>query len=278
VSAPRIAVGGVTRSWDAAERTGVNAAYIRSVVAVGGVPVILSPLLGPSLAARALDGAEGLLLTGGEDIHPAWYGAEPSPHLHPPSRERDLFELALFAAARQRELPILGVCRGIQLVNVALGGTLYQDLPSERPGPVAHDPGAARDARSHGVELKDGSRAAVALGGTAFTVNSFHHQAVNQLARGLVASGWSSDGLIEAIESPAGAPWLLSVQWHPEEMHADLRAPERGLFTALVAAAERSSAVGGVHLERPNGEMRTEAERDEAEETRDMRRASGSLS
>jgi len=237
VSAPRIAVGGVVRTWDAAERTGVNAAYVRSVLAAGGVPIIVSPLLGPSYAMRALDGVDGLLLTGGEDIDPAWYGAAPSPRLNPPSRERDLFELALFAAARQRELPILGICRGIQLVNVALGGTLFQDLPSERPGPVAHDPGGARDARSHEIRLEEGSRAARALGRTAFSVNSFHHQAVDRLAGGLIASGWSGDGLIEAAESPAEAPWLLAVQWHPEEMHTEGTAPERGLFRSLVEAA-----------------------------------------
>jgi putative glutamine amidotransferase len=242
VSAPRIAVSGVLRAWDGAERTGVNAAYVRSVLAAGGVPVVLSPLLGPSYAARALDGSDGVVLSGGEDIHPALYGMAPSPHLNPPSRERDLFELALFAAARQRELPVLGICRGIQLVNVGLGGTLYQDLPTERPGPVAHDPGAARDARTHTIELKPGSRAAEALGGTAFSVNSFHHQAVDRLAEGLVASGWSADGLIEAVESPAEAPWLLAVQWHPEEMHAEMRAPERGLFRALVVAAEARAA------------------------------------
>jgi putative glutamine amidotransferase len=237
VSAPRIAVGGVVRTWDTTERTGVNGAYVRSVLAAGGVPIILSPLLGPSFAMRALDGADGLVLTGGEDIHPALYGAEASPHLYPPNRERDLFELALFAAARQRELPILGICRGIQLVNVALGGTLFQDLPSERPGPVAHDPGGARDARSHEVWLQEGSRAARALGRTAFSVNSFHHQAVDRLAAGLIASGWSADGLIEAVESPAEAAWLLAVQWHPEEMHTEGAAPERGLFRALVEAA-----------------------------------------
>lgn len=247
MSAPRIGVSGVVRSWDGNERTGVNAAYLRSVLAAGGVPVILSPLLGPSFASRALDGIEGLLLTGGEDIHPAWYGAEPSPHLYLPSRERDLFELALFAAARQRELPILGICRGIQLVNVGLGGSLFQDLPSERPGPVAHDPGSARDARTHSVRLQEGSRAAGALGATELTVNSFHHQAVDRLASGLVATGWSEDGLIEAAESAGDAPWLLAVQWHPEEMHAEVKAPERGLFRALVEAAElRQSSVGGV--------------------------------
>jgi putative glutamine amidotransferase len=236
VSAPRIGVSGVVRSWDGNERTGVNSAYVRSVLTAGGVPVILSPVLGPSYAARAMDGVDGLVLTGGEDIHPALYGAAPSPHAYPPSRERDLFELALFATARQRELPILGICRGIQLVNVGLGGTLVQDLPTERPGPVAHDPGGARDARTHAVRLQDGSRAAHALGATQVTVNSFHHQAVDRLGAGLVATGWSEDGLIEAAEAPADAPWLLTVQWHPEEMHADAKAPERGLFRALVEA------------------------------------------
>lgn len=238
MSAPRIGVSGVVRGWDGAERTGVNAAYLRSVLAAGGVPVILSPLLGAAYAARALDGVEALLFTGGEDIHPAWYGAEPSPHLHPPSRERDLFELALFAAARQREQPILGICRGVQLINVALGGTLYQDLPTERPGPVHHDPDAARQARSHAVRLAAGSRAATALGGTELVVNSIHHQAIDRLGSGLVASGWSEDGLVEAVESPAGTPWLLGVQWHPEELYADRAAPDRGIFRALVAAAD----------------------------------------
>lgn len=238
MSAPRIGVSGVVRGWDGAERTGVNTAYLRSVLAAGGVPVILSPLLGPAYAARALDGVEALLFTGGEDIHPAWYGAEPSPQLHPPSRDRDLFELALFAAARQRGQPILGICRGVQLINVALGGTLYQDLPTERPGAVHHDPDAGRAARSHAVRLEGGSRAAAALGGTELVVNSIHHQAVDRLGSGLVASGWSEDGLVEAVESPAGAPWLLGVQWHPEEMYADRAAPDRGIFRALVAAAD----------------------------------------
>jgi putative glutamine amidotransferase len=239
VSAPRIAVSGVLRVWDGAERTGVNAAYVRSVLAVGGVPLLLSPLLGPSYAARSLDGMDGLLLTGGEDLDPQWYGADPSPYLNPPSRERDLFELALFASARQRELPILGICRGIQLINVGLGGTLYQDLPSERPGPVDHNPSVPRDARGHVVRLEGGSRAAHALGTTSVRVNSFHHQAVRDLAPPLVATGWTDDGLVEAVENAADGPWLLAVQWHPEEMHGETHAPERGLFRALVGEAER---------------------------------------
>jgi len=240
VSTPRIAIGGVVRSWDAAERTGVNGAYVRSLVAAGGVPLLLSPLMGPSHTSRALDGADGLILTGGEDVDPAWYGATRSLHCYPPSRDRDLFELALFAAARQRGLPILGICRGIQLINVALGGTLYQDLPTERPGAVEHNPRTERTDRSHPVCLLRGSRAAAALGGERVTVNSFHHQAVRDLAPGLLASGWTEDGLIEAAETAEGESWLLAVQWHPEEMYADARAPERGLFRALVERAAAS--------------------------------------
>jgi putative glutamine amidotransferase len=235
-------VSGVVRTWDGAERSGVNAAYVRSVVAAGGVPVILSPLLGPSYAPRALDGIDGLLLSGGEDMDPAWYGAERSPLCYPPSRERDLFELALFAAARQRELPILGICRGIQLVNVGLGGSLFQDLSSERPGPVDHNRAASRAERSHEVRIAPGSRAAAALGAERVGVNSFHHQAVRDLAPALIASGWTEDGVVEAAESAGDTPWLLAVQWHPEEMHAEHAAPERGLFRALVQEAGRKAA------------------------------------
>ncbi|HJR51255.1 MAG TPA: gamma-glutamyl-gamma-aminobutyrate hydrolase family protein [Gemmatimonadales bacterium] len=247
MSAPRIALGGVVRQWDGGERTGLNSAYVRSVLAAGGVPVMLSPLMGPSYAARALDGVDGLVLTGGEDMDPAWYHAEPHPKANPPSRERDLFELALFAAARQREVPILGICRGIQVVNVALGGTLWQDLSSERPGEVDHYPEAARSERTHMVRLQPGSLTASALGATEIRVNSFHHQAIRELAPDLVATGWTEDGLIEAVEGAPGQPWLLAVQWHPEEMHAEVRNPDRGLFRALV---ERTgSAVASVDSE-----------------------------
>jgi putative glutamine amidotransferase len=237
VRTPRIALGGVVRAWDGAERTGLNSAYVRSVSAAGGLPVILSPLIGSAYAARALDGVDGLVLTGGEDMDPAWYNADRSPLLNPPSRERDIFELAIFAAARQRELPILGICRGIQVINVAMGGTLYQDLPSERPGPVDHNPAGTRTDRSHGIRLAAESLAAEALGVTSMRVNSFHHQGIRELAPGLVATGWSDDELIEAVEGGEGQLWMLAVQWHPEEMHAEVAAPERGLFKALVERA-----------------------------------------
>jgi putative glutamine amidotransferase len=239
-------LSGVVRSWDGADRTGVNAAYVQALLAAGGVPLILSPLMGPSLATGALDGIDGLILTGGEDVDPAWYGEEPSLLLSPPSRDRDIFELALFAVARQRGLPILGICRGIQLINVGMGGTLFQDLPTERPGAVDHRPNGPRNLRSHRVILEPGTRAAEALGGLSIQANSSHHQAIKDLAPGLIATGWSEDKLIEAAETAADDTWLLAVQWHPEEMHRDRDAPELGLFTALVreAGTARNMLVG----------------------------------
>jgi putative glutamine amidotransferase len=233
---PRIAVTGVLRRWEGADRAGVNAAYVRAVVAAGAVPLVLPPFLDASRADAALAGVDGVLFTGGEDVDPARYGAAPHPALGTVSAERDCTELALFAAARRRGLPILGICRGIQLVNVAMGGTLWQDLPSERPGVVDHDPGTGRDVRSHRVRLEPDSRAAHAVATTDLRANSMHHQAVRDLGPGLVATGWAEDGLVEAVETRDG-PWLLAVQWHPEEMHADAAAPDRGLFKALMEAA-----------------------------------------
>jgi putative glutamine amidotransferase len=237
VTAPRIGVSGVVRSWDGADRTGVNAAYVRALLAAGGIPLVLPPLMGTSMAARAVEGLDGLILTGGEDMDPSLYGAEPSPRLNPPSRERDLFELALFAAARLRELPILGICRGIQVINVAMGGTLYQDLPTERPALVEHQPEGGRDRRCHRLRIQPGSRTALALGTTSVAVNSSHHQAIKDLAPGLIATAWTDDDLIEAAETRHGLPWVLAVQWHPEEMCAQDNEPDRGLFTALVREA-----------------------------------------
>lgn len=240
---PRIGVSGVLRDWHDARRAGVNASYVSAVAGAGGVPLIFSQLIGEAGAPRALEGCEGLLLTGGEDVDPAYYGEQPSKALGSVDRERDRFELALFRAARAARLPVLGICRGIQLINVALGGTLYQDLPSERPGPIDHDPGTARGARTHHVRLAPGSRAARVLGVDRLVPNSFHHQAVKDLAPALIATGWSDDGVIEAVEGRPDDAWLLAVQWHPEEMHEDVSAPERGLFRALVEEARRAGLV-----------------------------------
>ena len=245
---PRIGVTGIVRQWDGASRTGVNAAYVESVMRAGGVPIVLSPLIGAAHAAAAIDGLDGLLFTGGEDIDPSLYGAEPSPRLGTVDRNRDLFELATLAAARERRMPVLGICRGIQLINVACEGTLWQDLPSERPEGVDHNPKTPRNRQSHGIRVAPGTRAAAALGRTEFAANSFHHQAVRVLGAGLVATAWAGDDLIEAVEGAAEDWWLLAVQWHPEEMSADAAAPHGGIFRALVAEAARYAGSVGAEV------------------------------
>lgn len=238
----RVGLTGVTRQWGGHERTGINAAYVRSAAQAGLAPVILSPLAGVAAAPDLIRTLDALVLTGGEDVAPERYGTERSPALDDVDVERDAFEVALFALAHERNLPVLGICRGIQLINVAMGGTLWQDLSSERPSGTSHDPGGSRQARSHAVRLAPGSLAARVFGTSTIDVNSIHHQAVRDLAPGLVASGWAEDGLIEAVEGTTG-PWLLAVQWHPEEMYGDRTGPEGRLFTALRDAATTAAAV-----------------------------------
>jgi len=234
---PRIGVTGNTRALGDAERAGVNAAYVRAVTQAGAVPLILSPLIGTAHLEVIVDAIDGLVLTGGEDIHPTHYGEAPHPRLGTVDQVRDAFELALFREATARGLPVLAICRGIQLINVALGGTLWQDLPSQRPDALDHNPRSARDDRTHPVHLLPGSRLARVLGVTACEVNSFHHQTIREPAPGLVVSARAPDGEIEGVESAEGAPWLLAVQWHPEEFHHHLQPVDHGLFAALVAEA-----------------------------------------
>jgi len=237
MSAPRIGITGITRSVSGTDRTGVNAAYVRSVLRAGGVPLVLSPLLGDKHNAVLLEALDGLVLSGGEDVDPVHYGHAPHPDLGDVDPRRDAFELAIFRDARARGLPVLAICRGIQLVNVAMGGTLWQDIPSERPQALRHAQASHRDDRTHRVDLTPGSRLAEALGGTTCEVNSFHHQSIRDLAPGLAVTGRAPDGEIEGIESADDGSWLLAVQWHPEEFHHHGAAPDHGLFDALVRAA-----------------------------------------
>jgi len=241
MTAARIGVTGVVRIWENHERAGVNGAYLRAVSAAGGAALVLTQLSAPDSAEVLLDGLDGLVLTGGEDVDPSLYFSERSTKLGATDTDRDHFEVALFREAQRRGLPVLAICRGIQLVNVALGGTLWQDLPSERPGKVRHAEAGARDLRTHSINVAPESRLREALGRATLEVNSFHHQAIRDLAPALVATAWSDDDLIEGVESEPGDAWLLGVQWHPEEMHADRRAPERGLFSALVREAVSGS-------------------------------------
>jgi putative glutamine amidotransferase len=211
--------------------------YVDRVAAAGGIPVLLPPV--PDIA-EAVGRLDGLMLSGGGDIDPARYGAEPVTEITNVREERDTAELALLTAAMSLQLPMLGICRGMQVINVARGGSLHQHLP----GVVGHDghaptPGAFGQ---HAVRVPPGSRLSQVLGAVkgagerTISAPTHHHQAVDRLGKGLTATAWAEDGTIEAVETDPGGPFLLAVQWHPEA------GDDPSLFRALVAAAREHAA------------------------------------
>jgi putative glutamine amidotransferase len=204
--------------------------YPEAIERAGGVPVIV-PLLRPDAIAALLDHVDGVCLPGGPDLQPSVYGEEPHPRLGPTEPRADAVELALVRSADRRNLPILGICRGMQVMNVARGGTLHQHLPDVVGEHLQHRQPAHGSVTTHRVETAPHSRLRSALGGPALEVNSFHHQAVRTLGKDLVATAWAEDGTIEAIEQP-GERLILGVQWHAEGLRA--HAP---LFDLLVDAA-----------------------------------------
>ncbi|MBE1497775.1 putative glutamine amidotransferase [Amycolatopsis lexingtonensis] len=199
--------------------------YVDCVVAAGGIPVLLPPVAGAH--DRLVSTVDGLVLTGGADVEPERYGQEPHPTTYT-RPDRDAFEFGLFAAARRRGKPVLGVCRGLQVMSVALGGTLTQHLP-EAKETTEHQPAPATFGRGT-VTLAGGSRAAAILGEETKTL-CYHHQAIDRLGTGLEAVGWAADGTVEAAEVPG--EFTLGVQWHPEQDGDDVR-----LFQALVDASK----------------------------------------
>lgn len=235
---PAIAVTATTEPIRGVVRVRANASYTDALRSAGARPFIL-PVLPAGEADAMLEGMDGLLLTGGEDVDPARYDTPPHSRLGEVHAGRDEFEIALLLAARARGIPTLAICRGIQVANVALGGTLIQDIDSERPASLRHDGGAARDARVHPVRVADASLLAGALGATALTVNSMHHQSVDRIADGLAAVAWAPDGIIEGAEWIADDWWMLGAQWHPEELTGTPETWDRGLFAAFVREAAR---------------------------------------
>lgn len=195
------------------------AGYPRLVQRTGGLAAMLPPDA-PERAADAVARLDGLVVAGGPDVEPVRYGAVPDPRTGPPARARDAWELALIGAALERGVPLLGICRGMQLLNVALGGTLVQHIDghAEVPGTFG----------LHPVKPVPGTRYAAAVPEVT-SVPTYHHQAVDRLGRGLIPSAYAEDGTVEAVELTA-APWTLGVQWHPE-MAEDLR-----LMQALITA------------------------------------------
>ncbi len=214
--------------------------YVEGVAAAGGVPVVLPPIGDARTAEAVIHGLDGLLLSGGSDLDPGYYGERPLPELGPTIPERDSFEVPLLELALRRGLPIFGICRGMQLLNVALGGTLYQDLPSQwGRGVLKHRQETPKWQPTHEVEIRDDAYLAEVMDGRLLKVNSYHHQGIKDLADGLVVSARSSDGVAEAVEArDLSERWLVGVQWHAEAMRsAD---PIQGnLFEAHVSAAER---------------------------------------
>ena len=242
MSRPLIAVTATTGIIRDRVRARVNAAYLDAIERVGLLPVVTAPLTGTALAAELLDRVDGLLLTGGEDVDPWHYRAQRHPATEDPHARRDAWELALVAAARHRGMPVLAICRGLQLMNVALGGTLVQDLPSQRPGDVRHAQATARTERVHGAMIDPRSRFADAIGGSSIRVNSSHHQAIDRLAPGLEMVGVADDGIIEAVEATGDGWWMLAAQWHPEELLDTPEPWDRNLFAAFAAAVRRRMA------------------------------------
>ena len=237
---PRI---GIT-SWhrndaDRLERwVAIRDTYTGAVWAAGGLPIILP--IGdddPEMIEGYLAAVDGLLFTGGEDIAPAYYGAARDERCQEPDPERDLFEIHLARAALAQQVPTLGICRGLQVINVAAGGTLYQDIAC-RPGTRDYHSAslANRGQLIHRVRLVQESRLRAIMGVAESQVTSTHHQFVKDLAPGFRVSAESAeDGIVEGIERP-DVPFLLAVQWHPERLYAD-HAAHLALFGSLVEAA-----------------------------------------
>jgi len=228
---PIVAVTGTTEIIRGTPRVRVNAAYTDAITRAGLVPIVVPPLAA-SAATTILDAVAGLVVTGGEDVSPSRYGEASHPSIETHER-RDETEIALILEARRRRVPTLAICRGIQVVNVALGGSLVQDIPSQCPNAIDHDPGGARDARVHEVRIEPGSRLAGALGADCLTTNSFHHQALARVTNDLWVTARASDGIVEGAESVDANWWMVAVQWHPEELTKTPEPWDRNLFAAF---------------------------------------------
>ncbi|MDT5091859.1 MAG: putative glutamine amidotransferase [Mycobacterium sp.] len=203
--------------------------YFEGVTLAGGIAVLLPPQpVDDDIAARVLDGLDGLVITGGKDVDPARYGQAAHPKTDEPRQDRDAWEFALLAAALRRGLPVLGICRGAQVLNVVLGGTLHQHLP-DAVGHSRHQAGNSVFSTSR-VDVVPGTRLAGLIGESS-DEQCYHHQAIAELGDGLVVTARDTDGVIEAVELP-GEHFVVAVQWHPEERLSDLR-----LFAGLVEAA-----------------------------------------
>jgi putative glutamine amidotransferase len=229
--------GETPRIWIMGEK------YVRALTAAGAIPWVIPLLPEDELTLRAIyDRLDGVFLAGGADVDPSEYGEERLSYCHESDPDRDWVEKRLTEWTVADRKPLFGVCRGIQLINVALGGDLYQDLREQRPESIRHDyfssaTGYRRDLLAHPIKVEAGSLLDELLGSHELPVNSMHHQGVRRLASGLKATAFAPDGLVEGFEG-TGEQFLLAVQWHPEEL-VEASASMRRLFSGFIEAARR---------------------------------------
>lgn len=232
---PLIGVSGVMIPNDIWDVRGTPLPYLRSIEAAGGLPLILPPGLSEATLHIWLDRIDGLVLMGGPDLDPAHYGEERHPVCGDPVPELDAADVYLARWALERQVPTLAICRGAQVLAVAAGGSLYQDIATALPNALAHSQTEQRFQTVHTVQVQPGSRLHQLMGTEAPAVNSVHHQAVKNLPGRFRALAHAPDGVLEAYEDPAH-PFCLAVQWHPEYLTAT-RPEHAALFAALVTAA-----------------------------------------
>jgi putative glutamine amidotransferase len=211
-------------------------AYIQAVIQAGGIPVIVPVGIPKQALGDLFAGLDGLLFTGGGDIHPERFHGQAHPRVYGIDEHRDELEISLVLMAVETGKPFFGICRGIQVINVALGGSLYTDIADQAPGALRHDyfPDIPRDYLAHPVSVLPECKLAQIMDGEIFEVNSLHHQGIDILSSALRPVAFSPDSLVEAVELP-GHPFGLAVQWHPEWLQAHIA--QRRLFQALVRAA-----------------------------------------
>lgn len=206
------------------ERCFVSMDYINAIESSGGTPIILPLVKGEENLRKFIEGIDGLLVPGGIDVNPLRYNEEPLEKIGSVSDDIDEFDIKAIRWANELKKPILGICRGLQVINVAFGGSLFQDLSLKSGSKFSHWQKAKKDTPTHSIEIKPGTRMFNLLGNNA-VVNSYHHQAIKDLAEGFIASSFSMDGIIESIEKVNGG-YVLAVQWHPEMMfnsHENMR-------------------------------------------------------
>ncbi|MDE3128378.1 MAG: gamma-glutamyl-gamma-aminobutyrate hydrolase family protein [Gemmatimonadota bacterium] len=238
---PLVAVTATSETVRDIPRVRVNRAYTDALIRAGLTPLVVPPLAAEQ-AEALLARVDGLVLTGGDDVDARLYGQSPHPKAEPPDPARDRSEIALVHAARRAALPTLAICRGVQVLNVALGGTLVQDIASQRPDALAHARSDARSQRVHDVSLVPGTRLARLCGAERIAVNSLHHQSLDRIAGGLRLAARADDGIVEAVEWGDDAWWLIGVQWHPEELDRSGEPWDGALFAAFAAVVSSATA------------------------------------